>query len=72
MPASAPPAVKPGAPIITTVPGGAASNPSRPSRDPRPQIFARRSRRELETTETELKAMASEAMTGLSSTPKKG
>jgi hypothetical protein len=34
--------------------------------------FARRSRSELDTTETELKAMAAEAMMGLSKIPKKG
>ena len=34
--------------------------------------FARRSRSELDTTETELKAMAREAMIGLSRMPKKG
>jgi hypothetical protein len=34
--------------------------------------FCRRSLRELETTDTELKAMAAEAMIGLSRIPKKG
>lgn len=35
-------------------------------------IFALRNRRELETTDTELKAMATEAIIGLSRMPKKG